>query len=424
MRAVKLFSPGQFTLFRIILGVYLCWHYTALIPYAAELFSGAGALADPSLNPTHGLFPNPLVWWPSPEFATGFVAVLAVLSALLAAGWRRRIVALVLWFGWAALFNRNNLIANPSLPYIGAILLFLAIVPDGEPLRWRGRTVKPGDWFFPFWVYAGAWFLMAAGYTFSGVVKLWSPSWVDGAAFRHLIDNPLARPGWVRDVFLVMPAWIHAALTWTILAAEILFLPLSLWRRGRMAVWAAMVAMHLGIILMVDFADLSLGMIMIHLFTFDPEWLPARKPEAGRQPVLLYDGECGLCNAVLRLILREDVGAILRFAPLQGETGQAFLRSQKMDTEDFDSLVFIPDINRADRENWREGRDYFLRTDGVAAVLDALGGIWRVFSWLRVLPRRGRDLFYKFVARTRYRLFGEYRPTPLPEATWVERILR
>lgn len=34
-----------------------------------------------------------------------------------------------------------------------------------------------------------------------------------------------------------------------------------------------MVAMHLGILFVVDFADLTFGMLMIHLFTFDPDWL-------------------------------------------------------------------------------------------------------------------------------------------------------
>jgi predicted DCC family thiol-disulfide oxidoreductase YuxK len=415
LRAVKAFSPGQFALFRILFGLYLVWHFACLVPHAGELFSAQGVLADPRLNPTFGLFPNPLVWFGSRAFATGFAAALAVLAGLLAAGWRRRTVSLLLWFGWAALFNRNNLIANPSLPYVGMILLFLAIVPDGEPWRWRGRPVRPGEWFMPAVVYWGAWLLMAGGYTFSGIVKLESPSWVDGSAFLHLIDNPLARPGPVRDLFLSFPLWVHAAFTWFVLAAEITFLPLSFFRLGRAIAWTGMVIMHAGIVLMVSFADLSLGMILLHLFTFDPAWLPARRNE-GRTPLLLYDGECGLCNAVVRFLLREDAAGALRFAPLQSVTGQAALRSRGLDTENFDSLVFIPDAQQADGA-------FFLRTDGVAQVLDHLGGVWRVVSWLRVLPISWRDPAYKLVARLRYRLFGEYHPTPLPEPSWAERIL-
>jgi len=412
---MKAYSPGQFALFRIIFGLYLAWHFAALVPIGAELFSGEGVLSDPRLNATFGLFPNPLVWWDSPAFVTGFLGVLSVLGLLLAAGWWRRTISVLLWFGWAALFNRNNLISNPSLPYVGLLLIFMALVPDGEPWRWRGRRIAPMDWGMPAMVFWGAWFLMATGYTFSGLWKLDSPSWVNGTAFFHLIDNPLARPGWVRDLALAAPSWVHAVMTWVAVAAEVLFLPLCVWRRGRLIAWLGMIGMHLGILLVVDFADLTLGMLMLHLFTFDPRWLPPRAT-VGRRPTLFYDGECGLCNAVVRFLLREDLTGSLRFAPLQSPPAQEFLRSHGMNTEDFDSIVFLRDVDRPEA-------GYYLRTDGVAGVLDEVGGVWRVFSWLRIIPRSLRDPAYKLVARTRYRLFGEYVPSPLPCREWEQRFL-
>lgn len=419
MRLTSSITPGQFGLFRILFGLYLLQHFLWLLPDAAELFSSAGVLADPSLNPTHGIFPNPLATsWAGPGFATGFVAALAALSVLFTLGYARRIAALLLWFGWACLFNRNNLISNPSLPYVGLILLFCVIVPRGESLSFgpADRRVKPADWFFPLWVFVGAWFLMAAGYTFSGVVKLWSPSWVDGTAFRHLIDNPLARPGMVRDLFLSLPEWCIACFTWSVLAAEILFLPLCIARRGRLIAWTVMLAMHLGIMLTVDFADLTFGMVMIHLFTFDPAWFPVRAD--GKRPVLLYDGECGLCNAVVRFLMREDSAGRLHFAPLQSAPAQAYLKRQGLPAEDFDSLVFVPDWNATETKG-----DFRLRTSGVCEALDAVGGVWRPLSWIRVVPGPLRDPLYKVVARLRYQLFGEYVPSPLPDPKWVSRMV-
>jgi predicted DCC family thiol-disulfide oxidoreductase YuxK len=137
---------------------------------------------------------------------------------------------------------------------------------------------------------------------------------------------------------------------------------------------------------------------------------------APRTPLLMYDGTCGLCNACVRLLLRIDKRATLRFAPLQGLTAQAILRERGLPTEDFDSLIFVPDFPR------RDGPHY-LRTDGVLQVMNELGGVWRVVSWLRVIPGWLRDPMYKVVARTRYRLFGEYRPRPLKKAEWAARFL-
>jgi predicted DCC family thiol-disulfide oxidoreductase YuxK len=406
-------TSGQFALFRIGFGMWLAWHFLELAPWAPELFSAAGTLPDPALNPTHGILPNPLAWVATPWFSVAWCLLGVVLALLLAAGWRRVWVSLAVWFVWAALFNRNVLISNPSIPYVGLLLLLLALVPDGEPWRWRGRAVRPQDWAMPSGVFFTAWALMAIGYTFSGLVKLQSPSWVDGSAFSHLLHNPLARPGWFRDMALSLPDWARAVLTWGALAAEISFLPLCFTRRGRAWAWLAMVGMHLGILLVVDFADLTLGMLALHAFTFDPEWLPARERVA-RSPILFYDGECGLCNAVVRFLLREDEGAVLRFAPLQSPLGQRTLRRFRLPTEDFDSILFLPDL---------DGDRRFLRTSGVIGVLDAVGGVWRVVAWATwIVPAPLRDLVYKVVARLRYALFGAYVPRPFPEPRWAERV--
>lgn len=137
----------------------------------------------------------------------------------------------------------------------------------------------------------------------------------------------------------------------------------------------------------------------------------------GTQPVLLYDGECGLCNAVVRFLLRRDRMGRLKFAPLQSAPAQAYLAAQGLPTTDFDSLVFVPDWNHPVRGA------ALLRTDGALAAFEELGGGWRVMAKLRVLPRGLRDPFYKVVAKTRYAIFGEYKPRPLPNPAWAGRFL-
>lgn len=136
-----------------------------------------------------------------------------------------------------------------------------------------------------------------------------------------------------------------------------------------------------------------------------------------RQPVLLYDGGCGLCNRIIWSLLKADRAGRLHYAPLQSAPAQAYLRAQGLPVADFDSLVFVPDWNRS------TDKDYLLRTDGVLAACAEVGGGWRVLAWLRIVPRALRDPFYKVIARSRYTLFGEYRPTPLPDPDWERRFL-
>ncbi|HXA14482.1 MAG TPA: DCC1-like thiol-disulfide oxidoreductase family protein [Opitutaceae bacterium] len=135
-------------------------------------------------------------------------------------------------------------------------------------------------------------------------------------------------------------------------------------------------------------------------------------------PVLLFDGVCGLCNRVVRLLLRLDRRGVLRFAALQGEPAQEFLRAHDLPTEDFSTLVLVPDWSR------RSGENYLLRTDAVVVALWMCGGASRVLAaMLRAVPRRLRDAGYRFVARTRYRFFGPWQACPLPRPEWARRFL-
>lgn len=136
-----------------------------------------------------------------------------------------------------------------------------------------------------------------------------------------------------------------------------------------------------------------------------------------RRPVLLFDGECGLCNGVVRFLLRQDTAARLHFAPLQSGPAQEYLRAQGLPTADFDSLVFVRDWNQP-----AHGA-FLLRTDGALAACAEVGGLAGALAGFRVLPAWFRDACYRLVARWRYRLFGVYRPTPLPNPAWEKQFL-
>jgi|GEM_PF-99480 len=376
-------SPWQFAFFRIVFGLYLAWHFACLIPYGTELFSKDGLIADPQLNPTFGLFPNPFYVLDSP-LAIGTALVGGVVASLcFAAGVSRRWMALGLWFLSTALFHRNNLIANPSLPYVGLALVLSILVPSGEPLslgRQRKKLNKTGtDWQMPRWVPATAAILLAVGYTFSGCTKLASSSWIDGSAIGHILQNPLARPGIFRDLLLAVPEGLLQVATWGALAAELLFLPLFLIRKTRPWIWLALVGMHLSLILLIDFADLSLGMLMIHLFTFDPDWLPARRPDKDTVPVA-FDADCLMCNRFLAVLAAEDRAELLSFEPLPPEGNLSTMIVRRED-------------------------QLFRQSDAVLVLLESLGGHWRAIGILgRLVPRSLRNTVYDFIAARRRRI--------------------
>jgi predicted DCC family thiol-disulfide oxidoreductase YuxK len=133
------------------------------------------------------------------------------------------------------------------------------------------------------------------------------------------------------------------------------------------------------------------------MVAWNRHWLPARRDL--RTPVLLFDGECGLCDGVVRTLLREDEFGRIKFAALQSEPAQRFLAAHGLPATDFESLVFVRDCNDP-------AAGYSLRTTGVCDVLDEVGGICRILSWSRIIPRALRDVLYRGVARVRFAIFG------------------
>jgi predicted DCC family thiol-disulfide oxidoreductase YuxK len=135
-------------------------------------------------------------------------------------------------------------------------------------------------------------------------------------------------------------------------------------------------------------------------------------------PVLLYDGECGLCQWLVRLLLWLDRRGRLRFAPLQGPAAQGYLRQQGLPVSDFESMVLAPDWARGDAPT------ALRRTEAVMAALREVGGIGSVIAVLfRLVPGVWRDAGYRRVARWRRKLFGAARAGALARPEWSGRFL-
>jgi len=401
-------TGGQYSALRFILGGYLASHFAMLLPYGAELFSKQGVLPDGAVSPLFGLLPS-LLWISDDPTTIGALIVVAILASLaLALGARDRIAALLLWWIWASLHARNPLISTPSLPYVGLLLMLHALLPSAPFGSWqaRGRSDPNGGWHYPPSIALVAWWSLMIGYSYSGYTKLVSPSWLSGEALAVMLQNPLARDTPLRTLLLALPAGLLQLMTWSALALELVAAPLAAITRLRPWLWLTLLGMHLGLLALFDFADLSAGMLLMHAFTFNPSWLTPRQTATSHW--VFYDGNCGLCHGAVRSLLAEDTTAAFRFAPLGGETFAAKLPNQ--DTSGpFDTIVLLSSKDQI-----------LLRSRAVRQALDDLGGIWRLVSWgMRLFPLPLLDWGYDRIAAIRHRLFKKpddvcpVVPTPL-----------
>src|ERR1044072_4171380 len=131
---------------------------------------------------------------------------------------------------------------------------------------------------------------------------------------------------------------------------------------------------------------------------------PRRRP--GARQLVLYDGECGLCDRSVQFLLRHDRAGVLSFAPLQGDTAAARLAHHRL-PRDFDTVVFVRDAGTA-------AEAAFVRSAAALQVLGALGGAWRLTAVFWLVPRPLRDAVYRWVAHHRFGWFGRVDSCRLP----------
>ena len=121
--------------------------------------------------------------------------------------------------------------------------------------------------------------------------------------------------------------------------------------------------------------------------------------------MLVFDGVCVLCSRWVNFVLRRDRHKQYRFAAMQTATGRELLMQHGIDPDDPMSFLLLED-----------GAGY-TDTDALVRVLRSFGGAWSLAAFLlRLTPRFVRDPMYRWVARHRYKLFGQrdtcFMPTP------------
>ena len=135
-------------------------------------------------------------------------------------------------------------------------------------------------------------------------------------------------------------------------------------------------------------------------------------------PILLYDGLCGLCNRFVQFVLRRDHNAVFRFASLQSALAASILARHNANPTDLDTVYIVVSHELPD--------EYLLsRSDAVVLVLKQLQGLSPAAAafLLQLLPKFLRDFGYNIVARHRYRIFGRSETCTLPGAQDRNRFL-
>jgi len=129
------------------------------------------------------------------------------------------------------------------------------------------------------------------------------------------------------------------------------------------------------------------------------------------ETILFYDGVCNFCDSTVQFVLRFDSKRKFVFCPLQSEFGQNILRKHGYHQIEMNTLVMLHRGN------------ILTESTAVLTTLKILGGLWRGFYGFMIVPPKIRNGFYQFIARNRYRFFGQKEACRIPDQGQREQFL-
>ena len=128
--------------------------------------------------------------------------------------------------------------------------------------------------------------------------------------------------------------------------------------------------------------------------------------------LLFFDDECPLCVRAVRHVFQIDQEHKFLFAPLRGETANELLSGPQKSLKEANSLVVV--------ENWRStDRKFWIRSRAILRIYWLIGGQWKLYGWLSLLPGCFGDYLYKLISAHRH----QFRLRPTKEIAPKDRFL-
>jgi len=112
-----------------------------------------------------------------------------------------------------------------------------------------------------------------------------------------------------------------------------------------------------------------------------------------KQPLLLYDGECALCNHMIQFYLNREKNQRMNFVPLDSDTAQVIIAHFEL-KKTKDSMVLIRDYSA------------YIKSCAALRLSRYMKGLWPLMQVFLIIPPFLRNLVYDFIAKRRLKWFG------------------
>ena len=110
--------------------------------------------------------------------------------------------------------------------------------------------------------------------------------------------------------------------------------------------------------------------------------------------LILFDGECNLCDQSVQFVFARNPEKNLHFSSLQSEFSKTQRIKFDLSADNKNSIIFI------------DGSQTYTKSTAVIKIGRYLNFPWRLIGIFIYIPQSWRDVLYNWVARNRINWFG------------------
>ena len=111
---------------------------------------------------------------------------------------------------------------------------------------------------------------------------------------------------------------------------------------------------------------------------------------------ILFDSKCNLCSKTVKRVMKLDKNKLFTFISNKSEYGKNIISENNLNSITTETIVLFTTENK-----------FLIKSDAAISIAVKLNPLFLIFNTLFIVPKKIRDRVYDYVAKNRYKWFGE-----------------
>ena len=111
---------------------------------------------------------------------------------------------------------------------------------------------------------------------------------------------------------------------------------------------------------------------------------------------ILFDSKCNLCSKSVKKVMKLDKNKIFKFISNNSDYGKELINEFNLNSMTTETIILFT-----------SEKEFLIKSDAAISIITRLNIVFKIFNILLVIPKVIRDKVYDYVAKNRYKWFGE-----------------